>query len=80
MISIVENDTLSHDMHQSTSKDEESAWEEEYDAPVGDKEGAAEVTAEGEESKHGDSTDDAMDGGANPSTNPSATAEAGEEA
>jgi len=61
MISIVENDTLSHDMHQSTSKDEESAWEEEYDAPVGDKEGAAEVTAEGEESKHDDSTDDAMD-------------------
>ena len=80
MISIVENDTLSHDMHQSKSKDEESAWEEEYDAPVGDEEEAAEVTAEGEESKHDDSTDDAMDGGANPSTNPSATVAEGEEA
>ena len=35
--------------------------EAEYDAPVGDEEGAAEATAEGEESKHDDSTDDAMD-------------------
>ena len=33
--------------------------EAEYDAPVGDEEGAAEATAEGEESKHDDSTDDA---------------------